>query len=291
MPYWWRVQWLYVVYRCTLSFYFLVWLVYNISTAHSNGSTEKHFSFLTNWSFLVWNIYLFVSAISVSINQLRRHQCCLRKNTHSRPTINHCCCTCICSHDKTTVCDKLSWLLFTISSELAVAVTILYWSLQSTGDTFPSDPGANVHVHLVNGCVAVLDVWIAGFPIHIFHFLYTFLFMSSYAVFNQVQYATNNTITLKEKSYPIFDYGSKHGLAVGVVFGISFGLLPLVHAIFIFQYLCRNWITTQLHKRLQAYRKHLSSAVLMEHSDTLEDGEADSSRVTFSTAVEEQFDV
>ena len=291
LPYWWRVQWLYPAYRCTLSFYFLVWLVYSIYDSWIYHKLEQHFSFFTNWSFLLWNVYLFVSAINVSLNQL--WQCCSQRKSKnggrrsSNKSRRRICCT--CGEDRSTVCDKITWLLFTISSEVAVAVTVLYWVLSSWSDDAPSQSGLNFHVHLLNGIMAVLDLWIVGFPIHIFHFLYTFLYASCYVAFTGVHYATNSTASSdgKEYIYSVLDYGSKPGLAIGVVLGSTLGLLPLIHILFISQYLVRTWITSHLHKRLETYRKFLPAQETETGLNNVNDwqmSEAGTSRITSTTA-------
>ena len=292
MPSWWRVQWLYAVYRCALSFYFLVWLVYNTGNSWIHGTVERHFSFLTNWSFLLWNVYLFVSAVNVSVNQLRRH--CRRQKKqerHSRTTSCRFCCT--CGEDRSTLCDKVSWLLFTVSAELAVAVTLLYWAILSGEEDSPIESGLNLHVHLLNGIVALLDLWIVGFPVHIFHFLYTFLYASCYVAFTGVHYATNSTGSQEgeEIIYPILDYGSRPGLAAGAVLGVALGLLPLIHVLFICQYLARAWITSRLHKRFEVYRRFGPPALQTETGFNVDDGEmseAGTSRVTFTTTTAEE---
>lgn len=299
MPYWWRVQWLYPIYRCTLSFYFLVWLIYIASNSHIYGTTEQYLSLLTNWSFILWNIYLMVSAINVTINQLcQQLHCCQRRccSEGSRPKRW----SCTYGQDKTTICDKISWLLFTVSTELAVAVCLLYWSiLNRNNEEYPIESGANLHIHLLNGIVALLDVWVTGFPVHLFHFFYTFVCISTYAVFTGIHYATNSTSRDGERYiYPILDYGSRPGLAVGVVFGVLLVLFPLLHLFIISQYLLRHWITSRfLQNKLRIYRKYIMSRdnMAVDGSDIFNDdgemSEAGTSRITCSTAAVDDCDV
>ena len=239
----------------------------------------------------MWNLYLLISAVSVAMNQLRRHQCCKKKKRSSKQ--RKLCCT--CGHDKTTICDKISWLLFTISAELAVVVSLLYWTFLSGRDAFS---GTSLHIHLVNGIVALLDVWITGTPIHLFHHFYTLVFVSSYAAFTGVYYATNSTGREGENYiYPVLDYSSSPGLAVGAVVGIALVVLPLIHVFFIAHYLVRNWITGRLHKKFQVYRKFLPDEEPVKKAEYLYDGvfsETGSSRLsthTCSTNMDEECDV
>ena len=282
MPYHWRVQWLYPVYRCTLSSYFLVWQVYNISNACFYGTLERHFSFLTNWSFLLWNLYLFVSAVNVTINQLCHHRCRHTKAAMPRKL----CCT--CGQDRSTLCDKISWLLFTVSTESAVTVTVLYWAILSSSEESPLTSPANLHVHLLNGIVAVGDLWVSGIPVHLFHFLYTFLYVSCYVAFTGVHYATNTTGTSEghEYLYPVLDYGAQPGLSAGLVIGVVLGFLPLLHILFIAQYLARTWITTRMHNKVGIYRKFspTSAPTQGEPRFNVDDGESSEMETTFTTA-------
>ena len=298
MPYWWRVQWIYLAYRCTLSFYFLVWLAYSIYSSWFQGKLEQHFSFLANWSFLLWNAYLFISAINVSVNQLRQY-CSQKKSCEDRQLSKRSCrrICCTCGKDRSTLCDKISWLFFTVSTEVAVIVTLLYWMILSGGDDDDTRGSAlNLHIHLLNGITAVLDLWVTGFPVHIFHFLYTFLYAACYIAFTGVHYATNTTGSSEgnEYIYPVLDYGSKPSLAVGVVLGVMLGLLPLIHILFISQYLVRVWIIARLHKRFETYRKFLPVVQETEtdlNNDNEGMSEAGTSRMTFSTTADNHCDV
>ena len=187
-----------------------------------------------------------------------------------------------------------------------MAVCLLYWSLFNDNSFSSNSLTTDLHLHLLNGIVAILDLWVTGFPVHLLHFFYTFVCISSYAVFTGVSYARNSTATAdteqEEHLYPHLDYASSPGLAAGVVIGVTLGLFPLLHLFFVSQYLLRHWITSRfLQHKLLIYRKYSSEdgkAVVgrMDFFDDDNDGEmseAGTSRVTRSTTVatEEDFDV
>ena len=143
-----------------------------------------------------------------------------------------------------------------VSAEVAVAVSLLYWAILSKNqDPSLMTSAGNIHVHLINGIVALLDLWIVGLPIHILHFLYTFLCALCYVAFTGVHHVTTNTTT--SRLYQVLDYKTDPGPAAGVVIGFALGLLPLLHVLFISQYLLRHWVTGHLQKRLGIYRKFL----------------------------------
>ena len=282
------------MYRCAVSFYFLVWLIYNGSNSRLFGPPEKFFIFLTNWSFIAWNLYLLASAISVAINQLQQYYHCCKKR--SRTQSRNCC---TCNTDETTLCDKLSWLLFTISAELAVGVTLLYWTLLRDDESDTLYSGGNLNVHLINGIVAILDLWIIGIPIHIFHVFYTLLFASTYAAFTGVYFVANGTSREGENYiYPVLDYESNPGLAAGLVVGAAFVVVPIIHGLFIVQYLLRNWVTARVHKKVRTYRRFLFDEEPVRKSQILESEESDSisasnrlSVHTCETSVDDEFDL
>ena len=175
-----------------------------------------------------------------------------------------------------------------------MTVTVLYWIILRDNDD--PESGLSIHVHLLNGITAVLDLWITGFPVHIFHFVYTFLYASCYVAFTGVHYATNSTGSSEgdEYIYPVLDYGSRPNLAIGVILGATLGLLPLIHILFISQYLLRAWITARLHKKFEIYRKFLpvqeTESDLNKNGEEVSEAET-SSRTTFSTTANSHCDV
>lgn len=242
LPYNWKMQWLYIMYRLLLFFYFLLWTMYIISLEPPG----KSLIFLTNWSLIVWDLYLFVSVTSVSINQLRQYICPTRKQQTSLKWV-----CCVFGKNQATLCDKISWLLFVVSAESAVAVTLLYW-VRLREDGASLYPAVH-HPHLTSGIVATLDLWITGLPVHLFQILYSLLFTSTYAAFTGVYYIANGTNTQDNFIYPVLDYDSNPGLATAVVVVVGLIFLPLIHVCFIVQYLLRTWATVYVHRRVKLY--------------------------------------
>ena len=237
-----------------------MWLFYNAASSRLFGPPAKFLIFLTNWGFIMWNLYLLVSAVSVSYNQLRYYYYNYTAKRGENRTNGKKCCT--SDSDRTTILDKFSWLLFIISTEIAVGIVIFYWLLLSSEfdpDTLYS--GGNLSVHLLNGIVALLDLWIIGIPIHILHLFYTLVFASTYATFTGVYYAANGTGQEGERYiYPPLDYGSNPGKGAGLIIGTVLIFLPIVHALFIVQYLIRNWVTSRIHSKILVYKRFLLTA-------------------------------
>lgn len=224
------------MYRWILALYFFAWLI--ASWVESDG--PKWLIFLTNWSFLAYNLYLIVAAVSTTIKYLFAHflfsaedEPFSRANDYSVQKPQGC-----CGYEDNNISwyQMIHWLLFTLGTDLAVGVMILYWALlYESGD---SVNGVNANTHLVNGLIALVEIWISGVPVNMLHLIYTMIFAIVYAIFTGVYFTISGNIV-----YPVLDYENRPGGAVGAVLGVVFGLFPLVHiGIFYLQHFAKFWI-------------------------------------------------
>lgn len=242
----WRLQLLYLTYRWVLLLYFLSWLLV-VTIQGISGVGSKFFIYLTNWGFIVWNAYLFVAVVSTTLNFCRT--CCVSTDLveHNEPSL-HCTnssCCCGITSGNITWKEKIHWALFTISTEFAVSISILFWIYFSEFNLY------SLHVHMINGIVAILDLWITGIPIRLLHVAYVLLFGTIYILFTGLYYIFNGkNICGNRFIYPMLDYGSNLG-AVSLLIGYTLGYLTIVHLIFFFQYLARHWITSYIHRKTE----------------------------------------
>lgn len=190
------VQWIYLVYRAVVFFYFLVWLV----AININVSSPNILIYLTQWSFISFNAYLLLSLLTTIINFILVYVSPKRKRVTSSLDIDDDDddddvrkCGCSSTEDQTTVCDKLTWFMFLIGTESTFLTVLLFWILIGNNTEIGISVTVNVHLHVLNGAVALLEVWITGLPIHLLHFIYILLFGSTYAVFTGVHYSVNGT--------------------------------------------------------------------------------------------------
>lgn len=255
---------MYLVYRVVIWFYFLVWLV----AVGVNASSPRFLIYLTQWSFIALNVYLLSAVISTAINFFTVYVHPRKKRVESPPSEEeekefrrsrqrNCCKS---SWDQTTVCDKVTWGLFNIAVESAFMVTLLYWVLvgsNSEADRPEISPVLNIHLHILNGAVALLEVWLTGIPVHLLHFIYPLLFCGSYTAFTGVYYAVNGTGHTGERFIysAILDYDSHPGTALGTL-AVGLVAILLIHIFFHLQYLLRNWITGRIQNRFKSYRKY-----------------------------------
>ena len=200
----------------------------------------RYFIFLTNWSFLVFNLHLIVAAVSTTakyllVHFLRPTESVLSKSEDFEIKKPSGC----CGYNDNSIAwyQMIQWLLFNLAGTLAFAVMILYWALlYDSGDTVD---GINANTHLVNGLVALVEIWVTGIPVNFLHLIYSVIFGVVYCVFTGIYFAATS-----EAVYPgVIDYGRNLGLAVGIQVGVVLGFLPLVHIlVFYLQYLARFWI-------------------------------------------------
>ena len=241
-----RLQLIYLAYRWLLLLYFLSWLLVLTIQAGISGVGSKFFIYLTNWGFIVWNAYLFAAVASTTLNFYRTFSVSTDVAKHdselSLHSTNNEYCNCGRSGNITWK-EKIQWALFTISTEFAVSISILFWIYFSEVNLY------SLHVHMINGIVAILDLWITGIPIRLLHVAYVLLFGAIYIAFTGLYYIFNGTnICGNHFIYPMLDYGSNLG-AVGLLIGYTLGYLTIVHLFFFIQYLARHWITWYIHRK------------------------------------------
>ena len=250
LPYDWRYQLIYIAYRWALVLYFFIWLV-----IAGKSSRNSYFIYLTNWAHLAFNSYLIISALSSSFK--------LAVTRYARPK----------GPDTPAYKDNLieddselegywnvskntlswyqivHWVSFTLGIELAFGVMVLYWTLDYNSTQVID--GVNVNTHLLNGILALVDVWISGTPVRLLHCLYLMLFSFVYGTFSGVYY-----ISTGRNIYAVLDYRSNTGAAVGLNMGIVFVFLPLLHLCVYLLSMCRRWLVrwarTQVQRRVRS---------------------------------------
>ncbi len=243
LPFQWKWQWPYLLYRWVIALYFLGWLLHNIIEAGRTPDVQgKYLIYLTNWGFLCFNLYLLVSALSVTVTLYHYH------TVAPLPTITP---LTISAQNRRIICTPLSimnglhWATALVGLQYSVAITILFW-------VFFNDPSdqeltlsiSSIHVHMLNGIIGFLDTWITGVPFRILHFVYGVMFGSAYVVFSGLYFAGGGTdVENKHYIYPVLDYGNNPGLAAGVAVGCGLVFTIALHFTFYFMFLVRYWVS------------------------------------------------
>ena len=256
-----------MLYRWILAAYFLGWFVV-IIIKMLNYIKWKYLIYVSNWAYMVWLAYLIFSAVSVTLKfswqlLVQRRTICELNNSSQK-----------CQICQNTVCDmkecprtnwcastilKIQWLLFTVGTEFAVAITLLYWTLfydpHSEQNFFSVD---SLHIHLINGILALFDLWICAVPVRLYHCLYSVIFAAIYLFFTGIYYAAGGTDPSGNHCiYPFLNYAHNPMPAVGIGIFCALLLMVAIHFLFFLQFIIRNWITCKIQRNFHHRRESL----------------------------------
>ena len=239
--------------------YFFGWLVPS-GLLETNGGV-KYFIFLTNWCYLMWNAYLIVSAVSATVKVALVYlhpshagntatSTSLLKSPIPHIDIDVPVGCCGREGDASSWYQKIQWVLFSIGVNMAIAASILYWALLYTGGFV--DP-VDIHTHLVNAVIALIDVVFSGVPVRILHFVYPVLFAITYSVFSGIYFAAGGTNSGgRPYIYSSIDYGNRPGSAAGLVLAVVLVVIPVVNLLLFGLYSARFWLTHCLWARRES---------------------------------------
>ena len=235
-----------MIYRWVVALYFVGWLI-------ASGRDPKFFIYLTNWSFLALNVHLIYAALSTTVDYFKVYLCCKHhyndlnferdadefdivepKGCFSR------------KYNQIKWYHMIQWVLFTVGTQAAVTVVILYWGLLFRGgsvDVF------NGHIHLANGLVGILDMWVSGLPVRLLHFYMLQTYAATYTSFTGIYYAAGGTgYNGTSYIYSPLDYEGSPGSAAGICIGVLL-FIPIVHLLFYSQYVGRYWLVYLIYGR------------------------------------------
>ena len=187
-------------------------------------------------------MYLIWSAISVTIRYIQQNVPLCKKYKDKQQQIDDeldlmtskpkgC-----CKYNSLQWYEIIHWVLYTVGGEAAFVITILFWALLS-----PSFSYYSMIAHLVNGLIAVLDIWVTRLPIRLYHAVYLVVFCSAYTVFTGIYFVAGggspyNTTYI----YPVINYEENPGTASGIAIGAALIYTPLIHLFFYMNYLLRE---------------------------------------------------
>ncbi|XP_033115446.1 protein rolling stone-like [Anneissia japonica] len=182
----------YIIYRCLIALYQLVWLVLVLK----EWGTEPHyriadtkwkwFIYISNWSYLLLTMYFIIAAIAVIIyhkyrskevdNNMKLVEGGMQSDHNTTPA------------QTLPFYFSLTWLLQVVAFSAAVTVTLLFWVLVY-------DPAVDtvhtyvVHVHGVNTLLVLIDVFAVANPYRLIHFIYPSIYASIYFIFTAIYWA------------------------------------------------------------------------------------------------------
>ncbi|KAJ7376716.1 hypothetical protein OS493_033341 [Desmophyllum pertusum] len=227
----------FVAYRLIVTVYNLAWLFYNI---HVFG--VKLFIFLTNWTYLILNIY-FVYATTLSCIALYRDYKKQRETVvveiELRPGDDHRGGSTNGATDLETADrkkdalqfqHKLLWFIYVISATGSLWITAGYWSVLVESDTIDAN---NITKHALNSVFMLIDTCLSSIPVHLFHSLYVLLYFLIYIAFSVFYWLLGGTNNEGQPYiYRLLNY-SEFKATTGVLLAVFLLLvLPVLQFIF-----------------------------------------------------------
>ena len=217
-----------MAYRWIVLLYFAGWLL--ASWIEVTG--PSYLTYLNTWSFIMFNAYLVIAAISTTTSYLSAHFLYPRAKQEFSREDEFVSRNKPCGYRDNTISkyQMLHWFFFIIGTESAFVVSFLYWILLYRGGHID---GLTVNTHLLNSLVATIDLWVSGIPVNIPHSIYPMLFGSLYAVFHRIYYAASGILVYNM----LQNYRESLGPSIAVVLVLILLLLPVVHIVcFYLQY-------------------------------------------------------
>ena len=213
------LQWLslpfFLAYRLIVTAYNFAWLIYNIYKYKA-----KLFIFLTNWTFLILNLY-FLQATTLTLYAL----CCeCKTRREASPSTtetqvvemgsgddsanqNEKATTEAREEDALRLPQKILWLFYIISANAGLLVTAGYWTVLFEEDE-PVDAN-NVTKHALNSVFMVIDTFLSSIPVRLFHSVYPLLYIIVYLAFTVIYWQLGGTnIQGQPYIYSLLDYNN-----------------------------------------------------------------------------------
>lgn len=136
---------------------------------------------------------------------------------------------------------RASWVLFTISANVAFAVTALYWGVVHTPEA-PLD-ASTVNAHAVNSILVLIDILMSSTPVRILHMIYPMIYICTYAIFSVIYWAEGGTNPDGHPYiYAALDYENHPKNASVMVVLFVFAAIPVSQFIVYGLYRFRTWL-------------------------------------------------
>ena len=216
LPYKIQFQWVYLLYRWLASFLFIAVIIDNGVVT----SSLHWFTFATNWSVFMLNVYLLWAALATTYKMLREHACGnkpieIAKQYHDfddTPMVSVCC---VGTKDWPSWYQKIQWALFYVAVSSALTVSFLYWVFVYDS-TSSSINFANIGVHALNAVLMFFDIFFSGTPMRILHFYFSLIFGVIFISFTGIYFAICGNIV-----YGVLDYAMQPGPSAGYAIGLA----------------------------------------------------------------------
>ena len=150
--------------------------------------------------------------------------------------------------------QMIHWMLFSLGNGAAICVVVLFWSMLYRGGDVS---GVSANHHLINGILAVVDVFVSGLPVNLVHVIYLMGFGITYSTFAGVY-----SLSSGENIYPVLDYQNRAGSAVILGVLVAILLVPLIQGILYGVFLGRTWIIQRMKKKIIPVEENMDEVEL-----------------------------
>ena len=141
-------------------------------------------------------------------------------------------------HPEVGIRHKIQCLLFNITLNVNIIVTLIYWS-------FLYDPSVSFfydfHVHSFTTIVSLLDLFLTAMPVRFLHLIYPMGFGIAYLIMTLIYWGAGGVTRLGDYIYSFINYTESPGLAAGVACGVLIGVV-LVQLLVWGLYKLRMWM-------------------------------------------------
>ena len=225
-----------MTYRVIVTAYNLGWLFYNM---YLFGA--KLFIYLTNWTFLILNIY-FVYATTLSCIALYKD---VKKQNEAVPkasgkdgpdeyieigTGDDSNRTNAREVDNLRLHHKIFWVIYVISATAGLWITAGYWTILFENDTVDAN---NITKHALNSVFMVIDTSLSSIPIRLFHWVYALLYLVIYILFSVFYWLAGGTNNQgKPYIYSALNYGDFPTTTAILIVVFLLVVLPILHLIY-----------------------------------------------------------
>ena len=267
-----HTQWmplpLFVVYRVLVLLYMLSWLIASgVDRGDKQGEGGKWLIFITNHTLLLINIgFLAITALTVGYAVVYYIDKSKLQRFYPKPAPTA---QAFYSQDNIAWYVKICWVLYIVGVSSEIANICGFWvaiyepcppddamaemtnsSLNSTSnDVRPCSnlDAISIHVHLILGLLALIDIYLSRVPYQILHFFYSISYMAFFVVFSGIYFAAEGTDHLGNPYiYSVLDYRESPAEAVG--FCIVIVILPMIMYIILF---LLAWLRDVIYSRIR----------------------------------------
>ena len=173
---------------------------------------------------------------------------------------------------------KICWFLYIVGASMAMVVVVGYWGFVFDYNCVPSMTANStvnclvadvysIHLHAINGVLVILDLYLSRFPYQLFHTFYPSIFTILWVIFSAIYFAAGGTNPLDEGPYiyPVLDYGTNPGAAVGFAIVLIIG--PVIAFIGLF---VLAWIRDAIYSRISCCFREFHKEMSDSESQELE---------------------